>query len=675
MQIAGPSVETYFAIKPFAMSALLIVAFGYFFIRIRRIFRLMRAVTGKTQIRIDKITERIKVLFTDVLAQSNVRRKPLIGMGHTLIFIGFLAIQPHSLELMISGIFPGFGFEHLAPHLYGVYLFSTDILAFLVLFGFGYAIYRRLLARPRYLTMGMDANLIILFTCLIVVTFHFLNAFQILLPPAPDGFNYRACLPVSSRLIPLFGLDSLHAGEIVTGYETSYWIHILTILGFLVYIPGSKHLHLLAAAPNVFLKRLDRPKAIVKTDIMDETAETFGLGKISELSWKDVLNLYACTECGRCEELCPASNTGKPLSPKNLVHDYKIDLFDHGEAVLSGNHENIPPIIRDGSPVTGDVLWSCTTCRACEDICPVNIDHLDLIFETRKHRTLMESDFPPEMQETFTNLENQLNPWGFTNDTRADWCKGMDVPLMMDNPNAELLYFVGCAGSFDDRGKKIAQAMARVLKKAGVDFAILGPEEACNGDMARRAGNEYIAQMLIQQNVDVLNQYKPRKILTGCPHCFNIIKNEYPRFGARFEVVHHTEYLFDLHKQGRLIPSGKTFGELTFHDSCYLGRWNNIYQTPRDLLVSMNAGGRLIEMARSGAKGFCCGAGGGRMFMEETLGNRINIERSEEVVKTGAGTVAVACPFCTTMLRDGILETKVDVKVRDIVEIVDEAVA
>ena len=666
--------ETYFAIKPFTMAVLLITAFGYFIIRIRRLFGLMRAVTGKSQPRLGKISERVKVLFTDVLTQSNVRRKPLIGLSHTLIFSGFLAIQPHSLELMIRGLFPGFGFEHLTPGFYGGYLFFADVLALLVLFGFGYAIYRRGLVRPAYLTMGMDANLIILFTCLIVVSFQFINTFQILLSLAPDGINYRSYLPVSRQLIPLFGLDNLNTGEIITGYETSYWIHMLTILGFLVYIPSSKHLHLLAAAPNVFLKRLDQPKAIVKTDITDEEAETFGLGKISELNWKDVLNLYACTECGRCEEQCPASNTGKPLSPKNLIHDCKVDLLTHDEAILAGNHEKIPPLIRDGSPVTGDVLWSCTTCRACEDICPVNIEHLDVIFETRKHRTLMEADFPTEMQETFTNLENQLNPWGFTNDTRADWCIGMDVPLMMDNPDAELLYFVGCAASFDDRGKKTAQAMARVLKKAGVDFAILGPEEACNGDMARRAGNEYIAQMLIQQNVDILNKYQPKKILAGCPHCFNIIKNEYPQFGARFEVVHHSEYLFDLHKQGRLIPSGKTFGELTFHDSCYLGRWNHIYQAPRDLLVSMNTGSRLIEMTRSGPIGFCCGAGGGRMFMEENLGKRINIERAEEVVKTGVGTVAVACPFCTTMLRDGILETERVVKVKDIVEIIDEAV-
>jgi len=448
-----------------------------------------------------------------------------------------------------------------------------------------------------------------------------------------------------------------------------------TIIGFLIYIPGSKHLHLLAAAPNVFLKPLEREKAIVKTDIEDEDLETFGLGKTVELNWKNVLNLYACTECGRCEEQCPAANTDKPLSPKKLIHDFKLDLFANADAILAKDAEAVPPFLREDAPITGDVLWSCTTCRACEDICPVNIEHLDFIIESRKHQVLMEASFPPEVQETFTNLENQANPWGFAADTRANWAKGLDVPLMTDNPEADVLYFVGCSGSFDDRGKKIAQAMARVLQRAGVNFAILGPEEACNGDMARRAGNEYLAQMLIQQNVEVLNQYNPKTILTGCPHCFNTLKNEYPQFGASFPVVHYTQYLLALHQQGRLKPNNKNQGALTFHDSCYLGRWNGIYSAPRDLLRSMNSSGSLVEMQRTGEKGFCCGAGGGRMFMEETLGKRINIERAEEIMKTGVATLASACPFCATMLTDGLMDKESEIVVKDIAEIVDEATA
>ena len=667
--------QTYIVVKSIVMALALIGAFGFFFVRTRHLFRLMRSVEGQTDFKLDRIVERVKILFTDVLGQSNVRRKPLIGTAHMLIFLGFLAIQPHSLMLMIQGVFPGFEPGHWIPGTYRVYLFVADILAVLVLVGLVYAIYRRVAVRPSYLTMGMDANLIILFTCVIVVTFHLINAFQTLLPAATGSFTYAGVFPISDRLVALFNLKALSPAGIRTGYEIIYWIHITTILGFLIYIPSSKHLHLLAAIPNVFLKRLDRPKAIVKTDIEDEAAETFGLGKVSELSWKNVLNLYACTECGRCEEQCPASCTDKPLSPKKVVHDLKVDLLAQADAIMAQNFDTVEPIVREGSPVSGDVIWSCTTCRACEDICPVNIEQLDFILETRKHRVLMEADFPPEMQETFTNLENQFNPWGFSSDSRADWCKGMDVPLMADNPDAELLYFVGCSGSFDDRGKKIAQAMARVLQKADVNFAILGPEESCNGDVARRAGNEYIAQMLIMQNVEVLNQYKPRKILTGCPHCYNIIKNEYPQFGASYEVVHHTELLLGLFQQGRLKASNDHRAALSYHDSCYLGRWNGIYQAPRELLASINGGAKPIEMPRSESKGFCCGAGGARMFMEETIGKRINEERAEEIIATGAKTVAVACPFCTTMLRDGILEKESDVQVKDLVEIIDETIS
>lgn len=666
--------EPYTIIKSVVMSVALIGAFSFFYFRVRRLFRLMKAVEGTSEFKLNDVGRRIGVLLKDVLGQANVRRKALPGYAHTLIFFGFLAVQPHSLELMLKGVCPAFEVGRWIPTFWGGFLFVADILAPLVLVGLAYAIYRRIVLRPRYLTLGTDANLIIVFTSVIIITFLFINALQTLLPITPEAYDYRGIFPVSGALVPLFGLEGLSPMQTFIGYQIVYWIHIATILGFLVYIPGSKHLHLLAAVPNVFLKPLEREKAIVKTDIENEELETFGLGKVSELNWKNVLNLYACTECGRCEEQCPAANTDKPLSPKKVIHDLKVDLLDQSESILGGNFDEVKPIVRDDSPVTFDVLWSCTTCRACEDICPVDIEHLDFIIEARKHQVLMEASFPQEVQETFTNLENQANPWGFGADSRADWCKGMDVPLMGDNPEAELLWFVGCAGSFDDRGKKISQAMARVLQRAGVNFAILGPEEACNGDMARRAGNEYLAQMLIQQNVEILNQYKPKRILTGCPHCFNIIKNEYPQFGAGYPVVSHAELLFDLHNQGRLKSNGRSLGNLTFHDSCYLGRWNGILQPPRDLLRSIN-NGQLTEMQRNREKGFCCGAGGGRMFMEETLGQRINVDRAEEVMRTGAATVAAACPFCATMLSDGLMDKESAIVVKDIAELVDEATA
>ena len=665
--------EIYDWIKSIVMAAALVGGFGLFFIRVKNLVLIMQSVQGESQFEVDRIPERIKLLFTDVLAQTNVRRKSGPGWAHTLIFFGFLAVQPHSLELMIRGVFPGFHVASWIPGLYGAYFFAADILAFLTLIGLGYALYRRLFLKPAYLTDGLDARIIILFTAVIIVTFHLINAFLMVPSIGGGSFDYARYLTISKVVHNIFDLNDLAPGTARSGFEIVYWIHILTILGFLIYIPGSKHLHLLAAVPNVFLKPLERPKAMLVTDIENEAAETFGLGKVSELNWKNVLDLYACTECGRCEEQCPADATGKPLSPKRVIHDCKIDLFYQSKAILAREYDSVLPLVREESPVSGDVLWSCTTCRACEDICPVNIQHLDIILEARKYQVLMESSFPPEMQETFTNLENQSNPWGFGSDTRGDWARGLDVPLMTDNPEADILYYVGCAGSFDDRGKKIAQAMARVLQKAGVNFAILGEEERCNGDLARRSGNEYLAQMMIKENIETLNQYKPKKIVAACPHCFNTIKNEYPRFGAGYDVVHHTQFLLDLFRQGKLKTNRPLDDNLTFHDSCYLGRWNGIVDAPRQLLQMVNGGRPLIEMERNRTGGFCCGAGGARMFMEETIGKRINHERAEEVIATGASAVAAACPFCITMLRDGLNDNNGEAEVKDIAEIIDEA--
>jgi Fe-S oxidoreductase len=464
------------------------------------------------------------------------------------------------------------------------------------------------------------------------------------------------------------GLKHLSGQELITGLEVSYWIHLSVILYFLVYIPGSKHLHILAAIPNVVLAPLETAKPMVKTDLEDEDIESFGLGKIDELNWQNVLNLYSCTECGRCEEQCPADMTGKPLSPKAVVVDLKDDLIRQ----LAENKNPIEPIVREGSPITGDVIWSCTTCRACESICPLHIQHLDFILEMRKSLVLMESRFPEELQETFTNLEYQFNPWGFAPETRSEWCRGLDVALMSDHPEAKILYFVGCAGSFDERGKTVARAIVNLLKKADIDFAILGPEERCTGDAARRAGNEYVAQELIQANLDTLSKYTPAKILTGCPHCYNTLKNEYPQFGAMPEVLHHTKFFADLIQDGRLKPKDKLETTVTLHDSCYLCRWNDMIDAPRTILASI-AGLQIKEMNRSGSKGLCCGAGGSRMFMEEKIGKRINIERVEEVVATHADTVLAACPFCNTMLNDGVAETASAIAVKDIAEILDRA--
>ncbi len=663
--------EKYLIFKSVFMFVALTGAFGLFFRKVSKLYRIMMAVDGKVCVE-GSMSQRVKFIFTDVLGQQNVRRKFGPGMAHSLIFYGFLAIQPHSLELMIKGVFPFFEPGNFIPGIYSAYLFTADILASLVLAGFAYALYRRLVVKPSYLTMGKDANLIILFTCVIIISFHFINAFQSVMLSGHGSFSYASVFPVSCVVADIFGLKSLSHTSLVLGYEIFYFIHIGTILGFLVYIPGSKHLHLLAAAPNVFFKRMKVEKSITRTDIEDENAETFGLGKVNEFSWHNVLNLYACTECGRCEELCPAAATGKPLSPKNLIHDLKTDLLNHSDLLLTGQREKIQPIMGQETGITDDVLWSCTTCRSCENICPVSNEHLDFIFEMRKHQVLMQADFPSEMQETFNNLENQSNPWGFASDSRTKWCEGLKIPVMAEKKQAQVLWFVGCAGAFDDRGMKISRAIANVLKKAEVDFAILGCEEGCTGDAARRAGNEYLAQMMIQQNIETFARYSFDMILTGCPHCYNALKNEYPDFGADYRVVHTAQFFEDLITEGRLAVSPRDFGKVTFHDSCYLGRWNNIYDEPRSLLAGA-VKGKMVEMGKTGEKAMCCGAGGARMFMEETLGTRINNERADQAVRTGADTIALSCPFCFTMLSDGIAETGKDIQIKDIAQIIDEA--
>ncbi len=659
--------SVYYTIKSILILLGLLGSFGFFFIRSRRLIQLMTRVEGSQPIPSDRLPERLKIFFTEVLLQSRVREKQFPGLAHAFIFLGFIVVLPHTIELMIAGIFPAFSFARVVPAIYGYYAFLADILALLVLVGLAYCVYRRLILKPKYLTDGLDSRLIILFTTIIIVSFFSVNAFRIAFNPETlRGLTHY--YPISSPIAIFLGLKHLSRQGLFIGLEASYWIHLAVILYFLVYIPGSKHLHILAAIPNVLLAPLDTPKPMLKSDLEDEDIESFGLGKVNELNWQNVLNLYACTECGRCEEQCPADLTGKPLSPKAVVVDLKDDLIGQ----LSQDKNPIEPIVREGSPITEDVIWSCTTCRACESICPLHIQHLDFILEMRKSLVLMESRFPEELQETFNNLEYQFNPWGFAAETRADWCQGLDVALMSDHPEAKILYFVGCAGSFDERGKVVARAVVNLLKKAEIDFAILGPEERCTGDAARRAGNEYVAQELIQANLDTLGKYKPAKILTGCPHCYNTLKHEYPQFGTTPEVLHHTEFFADLIQNGILKPNVNLETIVTLHDSCYLCRWNDMIDAPRKILSDI-AGLQVREMDRIGRKGLCCGAGGSRMFMEEKIGRRINIERVEEVVATNAETLVAACPFCNTMLNDGVKETAPTIAVKDIAEILDLA--
>ncbi len=652
------------------MAFLILGAFAVFFRKAHRLWRIMHAVEGDGPPPPGEWAKRFSLLFTDILGQANVRRKPGIGLAHMAIFFGFLAVQPHSLCTMISLVFPSFSMTAFFPRLWSGYLFAADILAFCALVGLLYAAYRRLSVRPPYLPPTMDALYIILFTASVILTFQMLNGVEAMLPGAPVS---PWDTPFSGLLALLLGLKFWSPGALhALGAAMSY-IHVLLILGFLVYIPGSKHLHLLAAAPNVLLKPLRVQKAIAPTDIEAEDAESFGLGTVRALSWKNVLDLYACTECGRCHEQCPAAATEKPLSPRDMIHAVKAALFHDAPALLAPSEEAaLTPLVGENGALTPDQLWSCTTCRACENICPVNIQHLDLIIEARKHQVLMESRFPQELTATFTNLENQSNPWGLPVTARTEWHAGLDLLPPERAAEAEIVYCPGSGLSLDDRGRHVSRALIRALNTAGVTVAVLGAEELDTGDDARRAGNEYLAQALIKANIEALQGRGVTRILTACPHTFNSLRNEYPQFGGRFTVHHHTEYLLGLIRAGRLAPHRDVPLRLTFHDSCYLGRWNGIYDAPRQLIALCNGGVPPLEPARCRDKSFCCGGGGARMFMEEHLGSRINVARCRELQATGADVVAAACPYCLTMLTDGVKETGWNARVADPAELLAE---
>jgi Fe-S oxidoreductase len=659
----------YLSLKPFLVALALVGAFSYFVMRGRTLLLLLTKVQGQERVhRWDRVPLRLWAIFQDVLGQGRVRQKFWPGFAHTLIFWGFIIITVGTVEMMIEGLFHGVNLMIFGLGVWGAYQYLADIMCALVLTGVAFGFFRRLALRPPYLHTSGEALAILGITASLMLSLILMNAFRV--GGQPELASY---FPVSGPLASL-ALSPLSYEASFAGMEVFYWMHLLLVLGFLIYIPHSKHLHILAAGPNIFFKHLGTPKAMETTNLEDETATSFGLHKISDLSWKKSLDLMACTECGRCEEVCPADLTGKPLSPARLVHDFKLELFRQKDLVINGKKDELPAVVRADNGLHDEVFWSCTSCRACEEVCPVNIEQTNLIFETRKALVLMESRFPPELQNVFRNMENNFTPWAFGHDTRTDWCRNLGIKEMADHPNAEVLYYVGCAGSFDDRAKKVATAIVNLLKKANVDFAILGKEEKCNGDPARRAGNEYLAQMLIKENVETLNRYKPKKILTGCPHCFNTLKNEYPAFGAQYDVVHHTTFLADLIKEGKLKPAKTAAGEVTFHDSCYLGRWNDVYEDPREILKAIPEL-NIKEMPRTKNKGLCCGAGGARMFMEENTGKRINVERTEEALGTGAKTIAAACPFCSTMLTDGVKakEQQENVVIRDVAELLDEA--
>ncbi|MBC7384911.1 MAG: (Fe-S)-binding protein [Cryobacterium sp.] len=643
-------------------------AFTYAGLKVKVLLDLMRKQQGKGP-KLDRIPERIVASIANVFGQSAVNQKQPIGFIHTVIFWGFLIISIGTVEQFLSTLYSGWGLEFIGNTAYSILVRVQDYFTTAILFAVAYAFYRRLVIKPAGLTRSNDANIVLTFTGGLMVAILFMNVFMIL---AHHPY-YADAMPVSNELARFFNGMNPETAEV--WFTVFKWIHMLLVLGFSMYIPSSKHLHILAAGPNSFLKKLDREKAMKPIDFTNESLTQYGAAKITDLNWKDDLDLYSCTECGRCEDLCPAWNTGKPLSPKKLIIDLKANLYRNKERILAGKYDEIEPII-DGN-ITEDVIWACTSCRACEVACPVFIEQTDKIYDIRRNLVMMESKFPAEVQTVFKNMETNASPWAFAASDRANWSDGLEVKTLSEVADAtalDVLLWVGCAGSFDDRNKKVLRSFVSLLKKADVKFAILGNEEQCTGDPARRIGNEYLFQTLATANIENLNRYNVKKIVTACPHCFNTLKNEYKDFGGTYEVIHHSQYISQMIREGKLKPANTLDAKVTFHDSCYLGRWNNVYDEPRAVLESV-PGVTFVEMKNHHDQSMCCGAGGGRMWMEEKIGKRVNITRTEQALDTGASIIAAACPFCMTMMNDGLKskEKQDTVKIMDIAELMDQA--
>jgi Fe-S oxidoreductase/nitrate reductase gamma subunit len=608
-------------------------------------------------------------------------RDPAAGVMHSFIYFGFLVLFVATVILEIDHQLPD-DLKFLHGKVYQSYSAIADVFGIVFLVGIVWAIGRRYVERPyriRIKTKPEDA--VILGTFLVIAVTGFVTeGFRIALDGRPAFEKWSFVGYAFSGLV-----DGMSSDAIRDLHRTSWVVHFAAFVAFLVILPTTKLRHMITSPMNMYLRANDRPKGAMKPmpNLMETELETFGAARVEDFTWKQLFDTDACTICGRCTSVCPAHATGKPLDPREIVLKVGEVMAATGDPPVS------PPVGVDRDitvtadsvfeRITSEELWACTTCKACDEICPVNIEILDKILDMRRYLSLMESDFPAELGNTYRSMENSTNVYGMNQGDRAEWAASLEGVAIVDGSRPfehEYLYWVGCAGSFDDRNKKTSRAVAKLLQRAGIDFAVLGPSELCTGDPARRSGNEYLFQMLAMQNIETLNGMGVRKIITQCPHCFNTLKNEYPQLDGNYEVVHHSQLLTELMDSGRLSIAGASFEErVTYHDSCYLGRHNDVYLAPRRVVGSL-AGIDLVEMPRNGTRGMCCGAGGARMWMEEHIGKNVNVERAQEAIGTGATRVAVACPFCYVMLEDGVKgEGKDDdVKVQDIAEILVEAI-
>lgn len=673
----------------------ILAAVGVFFYQLWRRFQLLRSAVAVS--RFDRIPERVRAVLLYAFGQKKfVRRNPgaerSAGWMHFFIFWGFLILGIQILTMFgraysDSFVVPGFSLHLLG----GPYLLLRDFTEVAVLFAVGLAFVRwRITHAPRLYGFlppesrlrdksHWEAYLILLFIAMIMVAGLVYDGGRIVSHPNNMQIVRGAGWEPLSTLVGVGLAKVLGTSFASHASNVAWWVHNLVVLVFLNLLPPSKHFHIITAIPNIFFSKLEPKGRLSKQDL--ENDSRFGTSHIDHFTWKQVLDMFSCTECGRCSSNCPATASKKPLAPRQLLLDLRDYLYRHQDEIIEkrsrpGKGDGTEPL-EVGENIVGpvihdDTLWACTTCRACEEACPPMIEYVDKIVDMRRHLVQEEARFPKELTRTFKNMETQSNPWGLDSELRFEWAERMNVPTLADKPDAEFLYYVGCAGSYDDRNKKTTQAFVRVLQKAGVDFACLAREELCNGETARRLGNEYLYQTMAQMLIETLNNYKVRRIIVNCPHCFNTIKNEFPEFGGSYKVIHAADLVQQLIASGRLEISAEFPKRTVYHDSCYYGRYNDVFDEPR--MVLSRAGAQVHEMERHHKFGMCCGAGGGRMWLEEEPDKRVNLLRTEQALQTDPEVIAVSCPYCMTMLGDGIKAKQLEEKVQtlDVMEIVDE---
>lgn len=644
------------------------------------------------------LKERFRKIWVNVFGQKKLLKDKKSGFIHLLFFYGFILVQAGALDFIIRGLVPSAHLP-LGP-LYGAFTFFEEIIALLILVAVVWAFHRRYIEKLVRLKRGWKSGLVLIFIGLLMLSTLFGNGMGIIWHGEATSFHE----PIASLIATIF--NGISKPLSISLFYVAWWTHLISLLTFLVYVPQSKHAHLLAGPANVYFNRLTKAGKLEKIDFEDETQETFGVGKISDFRQSQLIDLYACVECGRCTNVCPATATGKMLSPMDLILKLRDHLTETGAVVTSrapwvptvafsktkGNQlafasqgkqesaatlEYSPSLI--GDVITEEEIWACTTCRNCEDQCPVMNEHVEKVIDLRRYLVLTEGKMQPDAQRAMTNIERQGNPWGLNRKDRENWREldeSIHIPTVKEAQKAgeeiEYLFWVGAMGSYDNRSQKIALAFAKLMNEAGVKFAILGNKEKNSGDTPRRLGQEFLFQELASNNIAEIEKAGVTKLVTIDPHAYNTFKNEYPDFGLSIEVYHHTELLSQLVKEGKLKPVHQVNEVITYHDSCYLGRYNEVYEAPRDILRAI-PGVKLVEMERKRETGMCCGAGGGLMWMEEHVGNRINVTRTEQALAVSPNVIGTGCPYCLTMLSDGTKAKEVEenVKTLDIAELLE----